>query len=123
LVVETVAARRYRPFFEMATNVFRELVHGFVAVLGFFAERPEDDGVEVAGEATARFGARDSARGRGLLLADGANELEQQNRVHAIKRLVGEEPVEHDPERVDVARRREKLGAHLLKLAYSGVIR
>ncbi len=100
---------------EIAAHVLGELIGGGVPQVGLLAHRAEHDGVEVGAE-PRRAGARTLRVG----LADDPHQLLRVARLDPVGFLVREQLVEHDAQRVDVARRRDRAAADLLRARVLG---
>ena len=125
------ASRQHGNAREVPADVLGQLVRGGIAQLGFLAHRLQDDRVEIAAQpprqARDRFAApghrrvRPRARLRhrrarplGIPLADHPDQLLRVSRRDAVRLPAREQLVQHDAERIDVARGRDAAAAHLL---------
>ena len=125
------AARQHGNAREVPADVLGQLVRGGIAQLGFLAHRLQDDRVEIAAQpprqARDRFAARGHrrlgprarlrhrrARPLGIPLADHPDQLLRIAGRDAVRLAAREQLVQHDAERVDVARGRDAAAAHLL---------
>jgi hypothetical protein len=92
-IAERVLARNHRQSGEVAPDVFRELIDGRIAASRLLAERLQDDGVEIAGEAAAQTagvdvphpleaGRVDFGQGDGRLAGDGVVAAEFHDACH-----------------------------------------
>ncbi len=105
--------------FEVPEQVFRHRLGGGVAVCRILAQRHHHDGVEIAAQPPAH--ALGLGRGRRRAgqhrfgVADGARQLVGAvDRRRRIRARVGQQAIQDDAQRIDVARRRDLAAAHLL---------
>src|SRR4051812_20630916 len=109
---------------EMAAKIFGEELDGGIATLRLFAERFEKGVVEVALEVPLQLlgrgglgrssGARDDgARTLRLIFQNGAGQFVGGRGLEAVGTMSGEQFVEDDAERIDVAGGGDRLAADL----------
>ena len=114
-IAQRVLPGRDGPSFEVAANVFGEVLDGGVTALGFLAQRLQHDRIELAAELAAPLDGSDDARPYGSLFADRPRQVRVAAPLRAIGALSRQQPVEQHAQGVDVARDRHRLAADLLR--------
>ena len=114
-IAQRVLSGRDRPSFEVAANVFGEVLDRRVAALGFLAQRLQHDRIELAAELAASLDGGGDAGPHGRLFADRPRQVRVAAPLRAVGALSRQQPVQQHAQGIDVARDRHRLAADLLR--------
>ena len=113
-VEKRLRRRAHRTSVAPRAQIGRQLRDGAVALARRLRERFRDDGVEIAAEERALFVRGHRAHQRRVDVADRPQRVERRELLEHVGRASREQLIEHDAERIHVARGRHAIAAHLL---------